>query len=195
MEENTKNSKHQNNNDVDENLMDHDYDGIQELNNPAPRWIMAIFYITIAFAIIYAAYYFWLDVGDTQDAEYARKSQIHDAKYQMANQSSNELVILTDAVSLEEGKAIFTEMNCIACHGVVGEGNAIGPNLTDDSWISGCDFQSVFNIIKNGNPVKGMTAFKGQISDAKIQQVSSYVISMKGSNPANAKAPQGEKCN
>ena len=85
-------------------------------------------------------------------------------------------------------------MNCFACHGMNGEGNAIGPNLTDDSWISGCDFQSVFNIIKNGNPTKGMTAFKGQISDQKIQKVSSYVLSLNGTNPANAKEPQGEKC-
>ncbi len=195
MEENTKNNKHQNNKDLDENLMDHDYDGIQELDNPPPTWIMAIFYITIAFAIIYAAYYFWLDVGDTQDMQYAKKSQLHDTKYQLANQSSDKLEILTDVADLEAGKTIFTSMNCTACHGVFGEGNAIGPNLTDISWISGCDFQSIFNIIKNGNPVKGMTAFKGQISDEKIQQVSSYVMSLNGTSPPNAKAPQGKKCN
>ena len=75
-----------------------------------------------------------------------------------------------------------------------GEGNAIGPNLTDDAFLSGCDFQSVFNMVKNGNPAKGMTAFKAQLSDTKIQQVSSYVLSLKGTNPANAKAPQGETC-
>ena len=86
-------------------------------------------------------------------------------------------------------------MNCFACHGMNGEGNAIGPNLTDDAWMHGCDFQSVFNIVKNGNPAKGMTAFKGQISDTKIQKVSSYIVSLVGTNPANAKEAQGEKCN
>ena len=180
---------------MDEKLMDHDYDGIQELDNPPPIWIMAIFYITIAFAIIYAAYYFWLDVGDTQDAEYARKSLQHDTKYQLANQSSSDLILLTDVADLEEGKTIYGEMNCFACHGMNGEGNAIGPNLTDDAWIHGCDFQSVFNIIKNGNPAKGMTAFKGQISDSKMQKVSSYIVSLAGTNPENDKGPQGEKCN
>ena len=75
-----------------------------------------------------------------------------------------------------------------------GEGNAIGPNLTDEFWLHGCDFESVFNIIKNGVPAKGMTAFKGQISDDKIQKVASYVHSIKGSSPANAKEAQGEKC-
>ncbi len=178
----------------DEKLMDHDYDGIQELDNPAPRWIMAIFYITIAFAIIYGAYYFWLDVGDGQDAEYARKSEQHDVEYKIANMSADDLVQLTDAAAIDEGKAIFTEMNCFACHGMNGEGNAIGPNLTDEFWIHGCDFKNVFNIIKNGNPAKGMTAFKGQISDEKIQKVGSYIMSLKGSAPANAKAPQGAKC-
>lgn len=178
----------------DDKIMDHDYDGIHELDNPPPRWIMAIFYITIGFSIIYGAYYFWLDVGDHQDAEYARKSTKHDQLYQIANLSSDELVMLTDAADIEDGKTVYNEMNCFACHGMNGEGNAIGPNLTDDFWIHECDFQGVFNIIKNGEPAKGMTAFKGQISDEKIQKVASYVITLKGSNPANAKEPQGEEC-
>jgi len=178
----------------DENIMDHDYDGIHELDNPPPRWIMALFYITIGFSIIYGAYYFWLKQGDHQDAEYARKSEIHDQQYQMNNQSADDLVALTDATSLDEGKTIFKEMNCFACHGMNGEGNAIGPNLTDEFWITGCKIQNLFNTIKNGVPSKGMTPFKGQMSDEKIQKVASYVLSLKGTNPANAKAAQGEKC-
>lgn len=178
----------------DEKLMDHNYDGIQELDNPPPRWIMAIFYITIAFSILYGAYFFWLGVGDSQDVEYARKSAQHDQRYQTKNMSTNELVLLTDAADIDEGKAIYKEMNCFACHGMVGEGNAIGPNLTDDYWIHGCDFSDIFNIIKNGESIKGMTAFKGQLSDERIQKVSSYVVSLIGSNPANAKAHQGDKC-
>ncbi len=194
MEENT----HKNNQTSppveDEHLMEHNYDGIQELDNPPPRWIMAIFYITIGFAIIYAAYFFWLDVGDHQDAKYAKKSMQHDAKYQMASAETDELMLLTDAGDIAEGKTIYASMNCFACHGMNGEGNPIGPNLTDETWLSGCDFQSVFTMIKNGNPVKGMTAFKAQLSDTKIQQVASYVLSLQGTNPANAKDPQGEKC-
>ncbi len=76
---------------------------------------------------------------------------------------------------------------------MVGEGNAVGPPLCDEYAINGGDFKSVFNIIKNGKPTKGMTAFKGQMSDKKIQQVASYVMSLVGSNPANAKGPQGDK--
>lgn len=194
MKEDTQNSNHQNPEIEDEKIMEHDYDGIQELDNPPPTWIMAMFYITIAISIIYAAYYFWLDVGDTQDMEYARKSELHDSKYQLVNKSSEDLMLLIDETSLAEGKQIYTDMNCFTCHGLNGEGNAIGPNLTDDFSIHGCDFQSVFSIVKNGNPVKGMAAFKGQISDAKIQIVSSYVMSLRNTNPDNPKDPQGESC-
>ena len=193
MEENTKNREHQINNELDENIMDHEYDGIKELDNPPPRWIMAIFYVTIAFAIIYASYYFFLGVGDHQDVKYAEKSLLHDAKYQIANQSADDLFALTDPADIEEGKAIYQTMNCFACHGLVGEGNAVGPNLCDEYWIHGGDFKSVFSIIKNGEPTKGMTAFKGQISDTKIQKVASYVMSLAGTNPPNAKGPQGDK--
>jgi cytochrome c oxidase cbb3-type subunit III len=178
----------------DKKIMDHNYDGIEELDNPPPRWIMALFYITIGFSIIYGAYYFWLKQGDHQDAEYARKSALHDQKFKLANVSTEDLAQLTDATSIEDGKTIFKEMNCFACHGMDGEGNAIGPNLTDEYWLHGCKFQNVFNTIKNGVPAKGMTAFKGQISDEKIQKVASFVLSLKGTNPANAKAAQGDKC-
>lgn len=66
-----------------DHIDEHSYDGIQELDNPAPRWIMAIFYITIGFSILYGAYYFWLGVGDHQDEKYAKKSQKHEEKYNM----------------------------------------------------------------------------------------------------------------
>jgi cytochrome c oxidase cbb3-type subunit 3 len=155
---------------------------------------MAIFYLTIGFSIIYGAYFFWLDVGDHQDAKYTRKSELHDAKFQIKSESPGEMGILTDAADLEEGATIYRNMNCFTCHGMNLEGNAIGPNLTDNFAIHGCDFQSTFNIIKNGVPAKGMTPFKAQLSDSRIQKVSSYILSMMGSTPDNAKEPQGEAC-
>lgn len=179
----------------DEKLMDHNYDGIQELDNPPPLWIMALFYITIGFSILYGAYYFWLKQGAHQDEEYAKRSAAHEEKYNLNNQSVGEIVLLTDAASLEDGKTIYKEMNCFACHGMNGEGNAIGPNMTDEYWIHGCKIQDLVTVIKNGVPAKGMAPYKGQLSEEKIQKVASYLLSLKGTNPANAKAPQGEKCN
>jgi cytochrome c oxidase cbb3-type subunit 3 len=178
----------------DKHMSDHNYDGIQELDNPPPIWIMALFYITIGFSILYGAYYFWLKQGDHQDAEYAKRSALHEEKYNLNNQSAGEIVLLTDAASIEDGKTIYKEMNCFACHGMNGEGNAIGPNMTDEFWLHGCKIQDLVNVIKNGVPAKGMTPFKAQMSDEKIQKVASYILSLKGTNPANARAAQGVKC-
>jgi cytochrome c oxidase cbb3-type subunit 3 len=174
-------------------IEEHSYDGIQELDNPPPGWIMAIFYVTIAMSIFYAAYYFWFNVGDQQDAEYASAVKKYEEKYKPQGEQG-ALSLLSDEASLTAGATIYKEMNCAACHGMAAEGNAIGPNLTDEFWIHGCKFDEIFNSIKNGYPAKGMTAFKTQLTDEKLAQVTSYVVSLKGSNPANAKAAQGEKC-
>lgn len=176
-------------------LSDHDYDGIKELDNPPPTWIKAVFFITILFSLLYAAHYFWFDQGEDQDKEYITQVEEYTKQFEQNNKAAGELVLLTDEASLTEGAAIYDEMNCFTCHGKKGEGNAVGPNLTDDYWIHGCDFTSVFNIIKNGNPAKGMTPFKAQLSDTRIQKVASFVYSkLKGTSPENSKAPQGEEC-
>ena len=82
-------------------------------------------------------------------------------------------------------------LNCIACHGANGEGG-VGPNLTDPNWISGGGIQNIFKRIKYGVPDKGMIAWKNQMPPKAIQQVASYILTMEGTNPPNAKEPQGE---
>ena len=172
--------------------MDHDYDGIMELNNPAPKWVLAIWYVTIAFSLYYLVFYFIMD-GPTQINEYDTASASHDAEYKDAAAPTVTLELLSDEASITEGAALYKSMNCGACHGANGEGNAIGPNLADSTWINGCDFESVFNIIKKG---KGsMTAFKSQMDDVKIQKTTSFILTkMKGTTPKKAKAPEGEAC-
>ena len=174
----------------DEKLMDHDYDGIKELDNPAPAWIMAIFYITIFIAVMYGAYYFWFGQGPNQIEEYEQEVADHIAKY--GSQESNDvLALVTDEKRLAEGKDIYMK-NCVACHGVNGEGG-IGANLTDGNWIHGCDFESVFGVVKNGAP-NGMISYKAQMSEKKIQNVVSYILTdLKGKNAAG-KATEGEAC-
>jgi cytochrome c oxidase cbb3-type subunit 3 len=175
-------------------MEEHNYDGIQELDNPPPGWIMFIFYLTIGISILYGAYYFWIGIGPDQHQEYERSVQQAQLQYQ-SDIPAVALALLTDEASLAEGKTIYADMNCAACHGINGEGNAIGPNLIDDYWIDGCSFEEVFNIIKNGKPLKGMTPFKALLSDDRIQKVTSYVlVSMKEYIPANPKEPQGDLC-
>ncbi|MBT3208950.1 MAG: c-type cytochrome [Bacteroidetes bacterium] len=195
MKEEKNNPDYTYNEKYDEKLMEHDYDGIKELNNPVPKWISAIFIITIVFSLIYVEHYFIFTQGDLQDAEYEKEVAEASLLYSKNKAQDTKLTTLTDEASLKAGKELFSTMTCIVCHGANGEGNAIGPNLTDKHWLSGCDFESVFNIIKNGNPTKGMTPFKAQMNEKKIQQAASYIlVSLKDSNPENAKEPQGEIC-
>ncbi len=188
----------------DNKLMEsHDYDGIKELDNNPPSWLMAIFWVTIFFSAIYFSYYNFFGQGDTQQMEYDK--EVADAKAKIKtdakadnkgglNVDETNVVLLTDSVSLSAGKQLFAEKICLTCHGKLGEGNNIGPNLTDEYWIQGGKPNDVFKIIKYGNPTKGMTPFKDQLSDEKILQLASFVlIKLKGSNPPNPKAPQGDK--
>jgi cytochrome c oxidase cbb3-type subunit III len=99
-------------------------------------------------------------------------------------------VTMADAKGIAEGKTLFTK-NCIACHGANGEGNMVGPNLTDKFWLHGGSINNVFRTITLGVPEKGMQAWGKNFASADIKNLASYVLSLQGSNPANGKAPQG----
>ena len=116
-------------------------------------------------------------------------------KAEKKNTAAGSVTVLDEKQTLVAGAKLFNEKGCIACHGMKGEGNNIGPNLTDNYWINGCKEENVVKIITNGKPEKGMTPFKSSLSDDEIKQVSKYILnSLAGSNPPNAKAPQGEAC-
>ena len=174
----------------------HDFDGIEELNNPAPSWLMYIFYLSILFSIGYWIYFHMTDAGPSQidelKAEYAAEAKVAAKRAADAPPAATEAS--TDAADLAVGKELYTSKACFACHGMNAEGNAIGPNLADGSWINGCSFADVVKIIKNGMPTKGMTPYKDQLNAKQTEQLASYILSLKGSNPANAKEAQGVAC-
>ena len=129
-------------------------------------------------------------------AELEKETQIVEAKKTAflekaaAKINENSVTLLTDTKTLEEGKAIFTA-NCAACHAADG-GGTVGPNLTDEYWLHGGGIKNVFKTIKYGVPEKGMISWEKQLNPLKMQQVSSYIVSLKGTKPAAPKAPQGE---
>ena len=101
------------------------------------------------------------------------------------------VTLLTDPADLAAGKAIYTT-NCVACHRADG-GGQIGPNLTDDQWILGGGIKNVFHTLNNGGrDGKGMISWKGTLKPKEMQLVASYVLSLKGSNPKDPKAAEGE---
>ncbi len=174
----------------------HDYDGIRELDNKLPGWWLWGFYLTIFVGIIYFYRYEISHTGlsskqqyelAVKEAEEAQKAYLEKAGNKV---DENTVTLLTDAASISAGKANF-EKTCATCHGVNAQGN-IGPNLTDDYWIHSGGIKDVFKTIKYGWPDKGMQSWKDQYSPMQIQQLASYIKSLRGSNPAGAKEKQGE---
>ena len=177
-------------------LLDHDYDGIKELDNNLPPWWVYLFYGCIIFAVVYLVR-FEIMGGDNQEMELKKEmaqAQVDIAEYKKTApdlMDENTVTVLTAPADLAAGKAIFTA-NCIACHRA-DAGGQIGPNLTDDNWILGGGIKNVFHTLVNGGrDGKGMISWKATLKPKQMQEVASYVLSLKGSNPVNPKAPDGE---
>ena len=176
--------------------MGHNYDGIRELDNNLPPWWKYGFYASIVFAVLYFGYYQMFSDWSSEQ-EYVAAMQEHKevrAAYlarqvDMVNEES--VTLLSDAAGIAAGKTIF-QANCVACHGADGGGNAIGPNLTDQYWIHGGDIKDLFRTIKYGVPEKGMISWQAQLRPTEMQRVASYILTFQGTNPPNAKEPQGE---
>ncbi len=177
-------------------LFDHEYDGIRELDNSLPPWWVAMFYITIAFAVVYMTYYHFAGIGKSSAEQYEAQMEQAEAevKAYLAKQANNvdetNVTMITEEAELAAGEAIFLT-NCASCHGQLGEGG-IGPNMTDAYWVHGGSINDVFKTIKYGVPEKGMISWKSQLRPAQMQQVASYILSLQGTNPPNAKEPEGE---
>ncbi|RAV29059.1 cbb3-type cytochrome c oxidase N-terminal domain-containing protein [Sinomicrobium soli] len=177
-------------------LLDHNYDGIHELDNTLPPWWLYGFYLTIVFSVIYMVRYEIMGAA-SQDEEYRQEVAEAETAIARYRETAKDLVdastvtLLTEAADMEAGKSIF-QTNCVACHMADG-GGGIGPNLTDDHWILGGGISNVFHTIsEGGRSGKGMIAWKQSLRPREIQQVASYVLSMQGTTPADPKEPEGD---
>jgi cytochrome c oxidase cbb3-type subunit 3 len=174
-------------------LLDHDYDGIHELDNNLPPWWLWGFYITIFFAVVYVWYYLSPENSQVGDNEFVAEMQMAAAEAEKRGASVDEssVQLLTSESDLAAGKEIF-QTNCAVCHLATG-GGQVGPNLTDEFWIHGGGIKNVFRTIKVGVPEKGMISWESQLSPTDMQKVASFVLSLQGTNPEGGKAPEGEK--
>jgi len=178
--------------------LDHDYDGIKELDNHLPPWWKYMFYMSIVFAVVYIALYHFTGTLPLQTEEYNNELAVAEAQKAAlisegggANIDEESVLYSEDAAVLSAGAKVY-EMNCVSCHKANAEGG-IGPNLTDDYWIhEGGSINHIFKAVKYGFPDKGMISWEPLLTPQQMSDVSSYVKSLKGSNPANAKDPQGE---
>ncbi|MBB6272753.1 cytochrome c oxidase cbb3-type subunit 3 [Pedobacter cryoconitis] len=181
-------------------VMEHKFDGIAELNNPTPAWFMILFYGTIIFAIGYLLTYDVLGFGKSQEEEYiAEIEQAAEARVAFLSNPANAANAVNennmeqskDEAVIKNGASLFAN-RCTPCHGEHGEG-IVGPNLTDEYWLHGGKAKDVFKTIKYGVPEKGMIAWEKSLSAQQISDLTNYVLSLKGTKPAGAKAPQGNK--
>ena len=178
-------------------LLDHEYDGIQELDNPMPPWWLYGFYFTIALSVVYLLYYEVFRIGPDQHEEYQREvaaaaERFGGTEEPVAAVNFADLEVLLDAESLTAGRQIYESPRnlCQTCHGAQGQG-LVGPNLTNNLWKHGCDLESIMISIRDGFPQRGMPAYgSGQrLNDTELQQLASYIISLRGTDPAGARAP------
>jgi len=177
-------------------ILDHNYDGIKELDNALPPWWIYGFYFTIIFGIVYMLKYHVFD-GDNQITEL--ETELAEAKIAIEEYKKtakdlvdyNTVELLTDISDISQGKQIF-DVNCVACHKIDG-GGGIGPNMTDEYWILGGGIKNVFKTVsEGGRDGKGMVAWKQILKPSEIAQVSSYVLQFQGTTPAEPKAAEGE---
>ncbi|MEM9935557.1 MAG: cbb3-type cytochrome c oxidase N-terminal domain-containing protein [Bacteroidota bacterium] len=177
--------------------MGHDYDGIRELDNNLPPWWKIGFYISIAYAIIYMfMFHFsgneWSSIQEYEEemaaAELAKEAYLKTVANRVDESNVSRVV---DAARIANGAGIYVA-KCAVCHGQQGEG-VIGPNLTDAYWLHGGDVKDVFKTIKYGVEAKGMIAWQNEIKPKDMQDLSSFILTMQGTNPPNQKAPEGEK--
>ncbi len=176
--------------------LDHNYDGIRELDNRLPPWWVYSFYITIIFAVIYLVrFHVFNDYDQAEEylTEVAEANEAIEKWKETAKDfvTAENVVMLEDESRLQNGEQIYIQ-NCVACHRVDG-GGGIGPNLTDEHWILGGGIKNVFvTISEGGRSGKGMVAWKNTLSPSEMQEVASYVMTFQGTNPVDAKEPQGE---
>jgi cytochrome c oxidase cbb3-type subunit 3 len=211
-------------------LLDHDYDGIQEMDNDLPRWWVWLFIISIIWGILYFLYFDVLGIGFSStdayrlemDPGYVRGPGVEAtylgvipkyrsplaltsedvARVQAARSSAGVAVMmshatdtttyvaLTSAADIASGQQVYMA-NCASCHGNFGEGG-VGPNMTDVYWIHGGEFSDIVRSVRYGYPTKGMISWLGTIPEDDILRAASFLLTLKGTNPSNAKGPEGD---
>ncbi len=170
-------------------LLEHEADGIKELDNNLPRWWVWLFYLTIIYSVIYLGYYHVFRAGDLQASEYDKEWKKGEAIKSEAiakfESSLSSLEPSKDQAVLAKGQQTYTTL-CAPCHRADG-GGLVGPNLCDGYWIHGSNYLDHLKIIINGVPEKGMLTWRGVLKPSEIQAVASYIQTFRGTTPPNPK--------
>ena len=180
-------------------LLDHEYDGIRELDNHLPPWWKWLFYASIIWSIIYLFAYHVIEILPLQTEEYeievaeaeaAAAIRLASAEESGTAIDENNVQFVTDDAALADGEKVY-QTNCAPCHKADG-GGSIGPNMTDEYWLHGGGIKEIFSTVKYGVVEKGMIPWEPVLTPVQMQNVSSFILTLQGTNPPNAKEAQGE---
>ncbi|MES2800974.1 MAG: cbb3-type cytochrome c oxidase N-terminal domain-containing protein [Bdellovibrionota bacterium] len=175
----------------------HNYDGIEEQNNPMPDWWIWLFILCVIFSSIYWLHY-QFGGGQSQSEEYAKAiarftEEIKNGDAVTTPDSEESLIEYMKIESAVRGGAEMYSSKCAMCHGEHLEGK-IGPNLTDQYWTTGNGSRmAIVHTINKGSAEKGMPPWESMLKPNDIKNVAAFIYSKIGSNPQNAKAPEGNQ--
>lgn len=173
-------------------LLEHEADGIRELDNLLPRWWVWLFYICIIFGVLYLLYFHVFGIGPSSSEKYRQEMALAGVEVKEIDYSALAMGSPSqDASVIGKGAGLF-KTHCVACHLDKGQGN-IGPNLTDDYWLHGGEFADTMKTITEGVPAKGMISWKTVLRPDDIHAVASFIYTLRGTKPPNPKPPQGER--
>lgn len=181
--------------DRDPLLLDHEYDGIREYDNPMPRWWLWIFYLTIIYSVLYWFNLPGIGSGAGRIAEY--EADVAAAVALRAEAAANRPgateeslgALATNDSAVAAGRVVFGQL-CASCHGPDG-GGVIGPNLTDPAWIHGGTALAIHKTVSEGVLAKGMPAWATMMGPEQVEAVVAYVLTLRGTTPANPKPAEG----
>jgi len=177
----------------EELLMDHEYDGIQEYDNPLPKWWVWIFWGSVVWGAAYYVVYHVTQSAPGVIAEYdaeAKKAGASAPKLAAVSEEALEKA-MGDSAGVASGKAVYA-LRCAACHGDKGQG-LVGPNLTDKHWVhGGGKLGDIYKVVAEGVPAKGMPAWDKQLTPAELTSVVAFVGTLRGKMEAG-KAPEGKE--
>jgi cytochrome c oxidase cbb3-type subunit 3 len=176
-------------------VLDHEYDGIREYDNPMPGWWVAIFWATFLFSVGYLAHYHFTGRGESIAAAYEDEMRV--AREERAKRSLGEAPseaslaqLMADPALMQDANALFAQ-RCAACHAAEGQG-LIGPNLTDAHWIhGGGKLMDIYQVVSAGVPAKGMPAWELQLQPIEVRKLVAFVGTMRGKN-LPGKAAEGK---
>lgn len=176
-------------------VLDHNYDGIQEYDNPTPGWWWGLFHLTTLFSVVYFVFFTFSREAWTlaQEHDAAVAANLRQQFGEIGTLTADEPTILKymhDDRWLAVGKSVYAA-RCVVCHGANGEG-MVGPNMTDHNYKNVKKLVDIATVIANGAANNAMPAWGTQLHPNEVVLTAAYIASLRGKNLSGPRAAEGE---